>query len=169
MQNLNVAVVAEENETAKNVFDTFANRLRFRRHTNLDRLQFDLIHKGKKIVPEEFQTLFQKLQEMGIGSIVNGRGNNPTRFVWNYNLKAVAKSAEQKEPLTNDSLLQKSSHKTTKVVKKKRQYKRHAGSNRPGRPSKKDTSSSSLLNIQIPVTMSRSEVEDLIKTFMSKK
>ena len=38
---------------------------------------------------------------MDYGSIVYGRNGQPTRFIWNYNLKSVGKSAfsEEKEPV----------------------------------------------------------------------
>src|SRR6185312_119444 len=87
---MDLNMIAKENETAKNVFEVFGARERFRRETNLQRLQRSLLENGKKVVDDEFVELFKKLQSAGIGTLVIGRGNKATRFKWHYNLKDVA-------------------------------------------------------------------------------
>lgn len=69
--------------------------------TNIDRLKNLLLAKGEKIVDKEYMETFKRLQDMDYGSIVYGRNGQPTRFIWNYNLKSVGKSAfsEEKEPV----------------------------------------------------------------------
>lgn len=82
--------VAQETPTSKAVFDSWIQRQRFSQKTNLDKFKVDLLNQGEKIVDEEFQKTFKRLEDLGIGSIIHGRGKNPARFVWNYNLKDVA-------------------------------------------------------------------------------
>jgi ribosomal protein L18E len=72
--------IANESETAKNVFEIFAARERFRRETNLSRLQRYMHEAGKKVVEDELLGLFKKLETAGIGTLVVGRGNRNTRF-----------------------------------------------------------------------------------------
>lgn len=93
-----LSVIAAQNETAKNVFEVFRARERFRKETNLSRLQRTLLEEGKKVVDDEFIGLFQKLQDLGIGTLVVGRGK-PTRFKWHYNLRDVAKAASTNKPV----------------------------------------------------------------------
>lgn len=91
--------IAKETETAKNVFALFQARERFRRETNLGRLHRTLIEDGKKVVDEELVILFKKLEALGIGTLVIGRGNRFSRFKWHYNLKDVAKAAKADKKL----------------------------------------------------------------------
>lgn len=82
--------VAKETPTSKAIFDSWIQRQRFSQKTNLDKFKGNLLNQGEKIVDEEFQKTFKCLEDLGIGSIIHGRGKNPTRFIWNYNLKDVA-------------------------------------------------------------------------------
>lgn len=94
--------LVSENNTAKAIMADFAERRRFRKTTNIDRLKNLLLAKGEKIVDKEYMETFKRLQDMDYGSIVYGRNGQPTRFVWNYNLKSVGRSAftgEDKEPI----------------------------------------------------------------------
>lgn len=85
--------LANENETAKSILTHFASRERFRRETDMNRFQSVLLRTGSKVVEKDYHETFKRFQELGLGSIVYGRGNNPTRFVWNYDLKTVGKAA----------------------------------------------------------------------------
>lgn len=96
---MEIKSVAEKSQTSKIVFDTLSKRLRFRRETNLDKFHNQLINEGEKIVEDEYLDTFKQLQKLGIGALVHGRGNRPTRFKWNYNLKDVAKSAFSDEKI----------------------------------------------------------------------
>ncbi len=79
--------------TADVVLSTLASRMRLRHFTDLTRLKTILISEGKKIVNEDFMSLFQSLERLGIGSVVYGRKNKPDRFEWFYSLKDVGKAA----------------------------------------------------------------------------
>lgn len=84
-----------ESHAAKTIFKVFGKRQRFRRHTNLD-LFFKVIQQEDPTINErEFLSVFKGLQDQGAGSLVIGRKDNPTRFVWNYNLKEVANVAKR--------------------------------------------------------------------------
>lgn len=61
--------------------------------TDLDATEKKLLRMGKKIVHAEYTKYWEALQAQGVGSIVHGRGGNPTRFVWSYSLREVAKAA----------------------------------------------------------------------------
>lgn len=102
----NLAAIAKENETAKNVFEIFSNRERYRRETNLKRLQRYMHEEGKKVNESEFMDLFKKLQDLGIGTIVVGRGTKNNRFKWHYNLRDVARAAYANKKLSPKSKLE---------------------------------------------------------------
>lgn len=85
--------LANNNTTSKEVFSAFAHRQRFRSETDLSRFKILLINSGKKIVIDEYMTLFKRLEALGIGTLVMGRLGKPTRFIWNYSLKSVGKAA----------------------------------------------------------------------------
>lgn len=97
--------IANGSETAKTVFDVLSKRRRFRRQTNLNKLQQMLMDQGCLIVEDDYINLFKELETKGVGSLIVGRKGNPNRFKWNYSLKSVAKAAigndnvEQFEPL----------------------------------------------------------------------
>lgn len=96
---MDLSTVATQNDTAKNVFKVLSERERFRSETNLSRLRRSLLDEGKKVVADDYLGVFKSLQDLGIGTIVIGRGNKPTRFKWHYNLREVAKAAGQHKKL----------------------------------------------------------------------
>lgn len=87
--------VAEASPVSKIVFDMFSARERFRRRSDLRRMHSNLVLEGKQISYDDFLTVFENLQDAGVGRIVVGRKNNPDRFLWNYNIKEVAQRAKQ--------------------------------------------------------------------------
>lgn len=93
MEMKQLTQIAQANETSKNIFEVFSTRERFRRETDLRRLQRTMLEAGKKVVDDEFINLFNKLQDIGVGTLIIGRGNKMTRFKWHYNLRDVAKAA----------------------------------------------------------------------------
>lgn len=97
-----IKLVATETPTAKIVFNSLARRQRFRYETNLNKMKNLLLNRGEKIVEAEYRTLFRKLQDYGVGSIIYGRGSNPNKFKWNYNLRELAKAATGKELKAED-------------------------------------------------------------------
>lgn len=89
-----VKTVFESNHTAGTIRDVLSKRIRFRHQTNLNKFRNDLLSAGHKIVEKEYIETFQKLDQLGVGSLIIGRRGKPNRFLWNYNLKDVAKSAK---------------------------------------------------------------------------
>lgn len=80
------------NETEKMLVSAYAEKQRFRYETDLVKFKNQLLNRGMRIVEKEYAAWYEKLQNMGAGSIVYGRGHTPTRFKWNYNLKKYAQS-----------------------------------------------------------------------------
>lgn len=110
--------IANQSPTSKIVFNNLSKRLRFRRGTNLSKFHVQLINAGEKIVEDEYMDTFKKLQTLGVGSLIFGRGGKPNRFKWNYNLKDVAKAAfsAQKVEMVE---LQRKPGRPVKVVEKR--------------------------------------------------
>lgn len=92
--------IAEENDTSRAIFSKLGDRQRSRARINIRALKYDLLMNGQKVVEEEFLATFKKLMDLGVGSLVVGRGGNPTRFIWNYKLKDVAKAAKSDKVVT---------------------------------------------------------------------
>ncbi len=103
--------VSQSSDVAKNVFSMLGQRERFRRRSDLRGMFYELAGKVKNVNYDDFLTVFENLQEAGVGRIVVGRKNNPDRFLWNYNLKDVAKAL----PVDKLSPLPKEIRKRKKV------------------------------------------------------
>jgi hypothetical protein len=99
-ENLDLSPVRELYRSmpiAKAVFKTLAERDRPRMTTDLRRLRLEMVNDGYPIDKSEFMKLFEELQDMGLGSLINPRRENDThRFKWRYNLLHVAKAATSK-------------------------------------------------------------------------
>lgn len=121
INNETIKQIAHENSTAKTVFQALDKRQRYRKETNLTKLEHSLLNSGEKIVSDEYFDTFKKLESLGIGSLVLGRKGKPNRFIWNYSLKDVAKAA------VKDLSPNEMSRIESKVVKNLK----------PGRPAKK--------------------------------
>lgn len=90
-----LAKLAKKSNAASAIFDDMANRERFRREYNLKRLHKELSEKSKKPIDDkEFLETFKALQAAGLGSLIVGRGGKEDRFIWDYNLKDVARCAK---------------------------------------------------------------------------
>lgn len=135
-----------ESQVAKVMFEEFSSRQRYRDNTNVHHLHNTLRTKGVKLSEDDIITAFKQLTEMGIGKIIFGRGKNPTRFLWNYNLKDVAKAAQGKKPLEEAQLLKA-------VSRAKQQIKANAASAKP----------SEMITITIPKNMFDA-LKDILKT-----
>lgn len=85
--------IANSSPTANTIFEALSKRERFRERITLKKFKYDLIKSGQKVVDQEFLDTFKKLEEAGVGSLVKGRGSNPDRFVWNFNLRDVGTAA----------------------------------------------------------------------------
>jgi hypothetical protein len=126
-QSNSVGAIANETPTSKAIFKALAERQRFRRRTDLNRLHKTL---GDQITEEEFLSTFKKLQEAGIGSLIIGRKNNPNRFAWNYNLKSVANAALSVDGWELEPLPMKP--RKRRVTKNKRNVKKKLTGRRSG-------------------------------------
>lgn len=112
-----VRAVAKQSSTSQTIFNSLAQRKRFRRETNLKKFQETLLNEGLGIKEEDYFETFKALEKMGIGSLVIGRKGNANRFIWNYSLKEVAKSAVNKKELTD---VQRLGKKAPVVTSKKK-------------------------------------------------
>lgn len=93
--------VANSSVTSKAIFNALSERERYRDELNLRKFKRDLTKKGEKIVADEYLETFKMLQDLGVGALVIGRRGKPNRFIWDYDLKAVAKNGVGKssEPI----------------------------------------------------------------------
>lgn len=92
--------LAAQNNTAKILFNELSQRERFRSRSDLRKLFAKLSGEHRGMDKNDFMELFQTLQDMGLGSIIHGRGTNPTRFDWHYNLKDIGLAAKGKLPMS---------------------------------------------------------------------
>lgn len=81
------------NDAAIATFKELSARQRYRKDTNLRRFRKALSEKHGNIDLHQLEEVFKHMEELGLGSLVIGRDDKPTRFVWKYNLKDVAKAA----------------------------------------------------------------------------
>lgn len=102
---IDVRPVAQSTETAKNVFAALFERERSRKETNLQQTRYLLMREGYKIAEHEYMKLWQDLEQLGIGSIIEARGNKGPRFKWHYNLKDVVRSVRDGETLSAADLM----------------------------------------------------------------
>lgn len=78
--------------TTKAIFDVLAERQRHRAQTDLANLFRNILRMNPqaKIEYPEYIGVFKKLEASDMGRLVRGRGKNPDRFIWKYNLKDLA-------------------------------------------------------------------------------
>ncbi len=88
--------VASLSKTAQILINDLSERQRYRHRTDLRKMFTALESEHKNVDKKEFMEAFKMLQDLGIGSIVHGRGTTPTRFLWNYNLRDVGLVAKGK-------------------------------------------------------------------------
>lgn len=88
--------LASLSKTAEILVNDLSTRERFRARSDLRKMLKALEEKNKSVNKDDFMAVFHALQKMGFGSLVIGRGTNPTRFVWNYNLKDIGLAAKGK-------------------------------------------------------------------------
>lgn len=94
---MNIQQIAHSSPGAKEVFNVLERRQRSRKRTDLNRIYREIKLTNTEITKKEVLVVFKKLQDAGVGSIVFGRGSNPNRFVWNYSLRDIAKTAFEKD------------------------------------------------------------------------
>lgn len=91
--NVNLKPLYEKSATAKAIFRCLSERDRARSYTNLKLLRNELVNAGKKVDEADFDEVFEKLAELGIGKIVYGTRGKANQFYWNFNMKEVGLSA----------------------------------------------------------------------------
>ena len=75
------------------VFNVLSERNRHRSRTDLKNLYRSIKKMEPDIDEEQFMAVFKGLAAAGAGSLIIGRRGNPNRFIWKYNLKAIADAA----------------------------------------------------------------------------
>jgi hypothetical protein len=72
-----------------------ANRQRNRVSTDIRQMRKNLMadEPGLVIDPKKWIMAFQRMEQLGMGSLVIGRNGKATRFKWNYSLKAIGVAA----------------------------------------------------------------------------
>ena len=116
--------IAKENKQSKTIFSALASRKRTRKITDLRQFQYKLLDEGAKLSKEDVLHTFKRLEKAGVGTLIIGRKNKPTRFEWNYSIKRVAKAASNSsiksitEKKTDDSLPALVKEKPKKILTK---------------------------------------------------
>jgi hypothetical protein len=91
----------QQNESAKAIFNDFADRKRNQQTTKLDQLLKRL--EDQRITRAAAIQVFRTLQEIGCGQFIEGRKGHPTRFEWQDDLLTVGRVARG-EPSKIESL-----------------------------------------------------------------
>lgn len=105
--------LAGSNSTSQAIFKELGTRQRSREKLSLRKLRYDLLTKGQQVIEHDFLNTFKAMQDMGIGTIINGRLGNPTRFLWNYKVVDVAKSVNIPKKIVTPVVIKKTEPKVT--------------------------------------------------------
>jgi hypothetical protein len=81
--------LAESSETAKNVLYRLAVRERHTHSVELPRFKNELIQLKLKVVDEDFNYTFKRLDELKVGALIFGRKGNSDRFEFHYSMRDV--------------------------------------------------------------------------------
>lgn len=93
MTTKHLTQLATSNPAAVAVFADLCQRSRYRREFNIRHL-FKRLRKINALLDKDaIVAVFQRMQDLGLGALVHGRGMKPDRFVWKYNSKDVASAA----------------------------------------------------------------------------
>ncbi len=84
---------ADENEMFQLISFYCADRERNAAITDINQMKNILIRKGEKIDSDKYYKAWKRLEDIGAGSLILGRNERPTRFKWNYSLKAIGQAA----------------------------------------------------------------------------
>jgi hypothetical protein len=93
MDTKQLQTITHANHTSEIIMTGLSMRERARSYLSLNRIKRELLDSGEKIVSEDFKGFWKSLEDAGYGVVVYGRKNRPSRFMWHYNLKEVAKHA----------------------------------------------------------------------------
>lgn len=92
-KNTELAKVAQSSQTSKTIIKVLSNRERFSRKTDLSKLKREIKEAAGNLNQTEFLNFFKKLETLGYGSIIQGRGTNPSRFLWSYSIPDIIKAS----------------------------------------------------------------------------
>lgn len=156
------------NQFETTAFNMLANRQRINNKTDI--LQFTRIIRNEvpEATEEDTMAFFKSLQDEGKGVLIRGRGDNPTRFIWKYNLKEVAEQALGKRQ--DASLLDTKAKVLAKPVKAKRgrpvgsknkTYKMKSGT-------RTEVQATQAIVFQLPANFSKEDVQALIDLTQAK-
>lgn len=82
--------LVRRNETSNNVLKFFSQRQRISNETNLESFQSYLVRSGYTIKKDDYFNLFQDLESVGAGKLVNYDGHNMGKFIWTFSLRDVS-------------------------------------------------------------------------------
>jgi len=90
--------LANSNPTAKLVFEALSRRERAREATNLNWFKYFLTSGGQQVASDQYIGVFKTLETLNVGKLISPKKNksgqtSPARFIWNYNLKDIARAA----------------------------------------------------------------------------
>ncbi len=92
---------AEKSHEFKTLAHYGAQRDRNREVTDVEQMRKGLIEKHQEeLDADKWLEAFHTLEDLGMGSLIHGRNGTPTRFRWNYSLKAIGAAALSGEALT---------------------------------------------------------------------
>jgi hypothetical protein len=162
------------NPTVKTVFEVLSERQRSRKRTDLNNLFRQVLRGNPNADHNAFMELFKGMDSNGMGKLVKGRGRNPDRFIWGYDLRQSAEKMRigGVNPATKKQLdLVTEAKIETKTTKRPgRPVKRNIGSLKAKpRPTAKidyiaqPEASPVVIQLQLPNTMSKQDIEALIK------
>ncbi len=84
---------ADSNEMLQLISFYCADRERNAAITDINQMKNILVRNGEKIELDDYYKAWKKLEDLGVGSIIQGRNGKSTRFKWNYSLKAIGQAA----------------------------------------------------------------------------
>lgn len=86
--------IAHENDNAEVIFKYLRERQRTRPVMDLRQVLYKICNEsGDLLKMEDVMHTFRRLQDIGVGSIIIGRGSRPNRFKWNYSIQQISKLA----------------------------------------------------------------------------
>jgi hypothetical protein len=86
--------IAHENQNSEVIFKYLRERQRTRPVMDLRQVLYKICNEtGDLLKMEDVMHTFRRLQDIGVGSIIIGRGSRPNRFKWNYSIQQISKLA----------------------------------------------------------------------------
>lgn len=83
-----------EDEAAKKVLKWLREYQRSRQTTDLRQFHDAATKAGINLTLDDVVNTFERLDKLGLGSLIEGRGDKPHRFEWDYKVTSVVESVE---------------------------------------------------------------------------